>query len=145
MVRSLMTRKRQVWRLPPLAAHIPASRILCISSSGTGSGFSRRMARVVWIMSNRSVVSAIAFSFQKKGRVMHAYRKLLPCITPPARVCIAHMQKGSPLGGSADTAAEETPCRGSAATVAKEQTMPDLTSLAASLGALLKAQGHTVA
>src|SRR5262249_20697977 len=53
---------------------------------------------------------------------------------PPAGALPTQSQRKPPAGGSADTD-----------TIAKEQTMPDLTSLAASLGALLKAQGHTVA
>src|SRR5271167_5167752 len=44
---SLTTRKRQVWLLPPFAAAVPAIRIFLIISSGTGSGFSRRIERVV--------------------------------------------------------------------------------------------------
>jgi len=41
---------------PPLGAHTPASRILRISSFGTGSGLSRRIERVVLMISNRSVL-----------------------------------------------------------------------------------------
>src|SRR5215471_5596174 len=63
---SLSTRNRQRWVLPPLAAAWPANRILRISSSGTGSGFSRRIARVVWIISNRSVPSGIQFLLRGK-------------------------------------------------------------------------------
>jgi hypothetical protein len=36
---------------PPLGAHTPASSIFRINSFGTGSGFSRRMDRVVWRIS----------------------------------------------------------------------------------------------
>jgi hypothetical protein len=39
---------------PPLGAQTPASRILLTSSFGTGSGFSRRIDRVVLMISNRS-------------------------------------------------------------------------------------------
>jgi hypothetical protein len=46
--------KRQRWVLPPLGAQVPACRIYAIASSGTGSGFSRRIARVVSMISNRS-------------------------------------------------------------------------------------------
>src|SRR6516225_8107781 len=56
------TRKRQRCVLPPLAAAWPASRILRISSSGTGSGLSRLIARVEWMISNTSVPSGIPFS-----------------------------------------------------------------------------------
>src|SRR6516164_4636940 len=44
--------------LPPDGAATPASRILRISSSGTGSGFSRRIDRVVVMISKRSRVSS---------------------------------------------------------------------------------------
>ena len=40
---------------PPLGAQTPASRILRISSFDTGSGFSRRIDRVVLMISKRSV------------------------------------------------------------------------------------------
>jgi hypothetical protein len=40
--------------LPPPGAHAPASRILLISSFGTGSGFNRRIEQVVRMISNRS-------------------------------------------------------------------------------------------
>src|SRR4029079_18390257 len=59
MAASLMTRKRQRCVLPPLGAHTPAWRILRSSAAGTGSGFSRRMARVVWMISKRSVFSGM--------------------------------------------------------------------------------------
>jgi len=36
-----------------LGAHTPASKIFRISSFGTGSGFSRRIDRVVRMISNR--------------------------------------------------------------------------------------------
>src|SRR5215471_7971583 len=41
--------------LPPLGAQTPASRILRINSFGTGSGLSRRIERVVLMISNRSM------------------------------------------------------------------------------------------
>src|SRR5581483_5732108 len=50
---------RHRWLLPPFGAHTPASMILRISASGTGSGLSRRMARVVRMISKRSVVSGM--------------------------------------------------------------------------------------
>src|SRR5436190_2116728 len=53
-----MTRNRQRCILPPLGAQTPASRIFRISASGTGSGFSRRIERVVRMISKRSVVPA---------------------------------------------------------------------------------------
>src|SRR5689334_19324183 len=43
--------------LPPLGAQVPASRTFRISSRDTGSGFSRRIDRVVRIISNRSALS----------------------------------------------------------------------------------------
>ena len=63
-----MTRKRQRCVFPPLAAHTPASRILRISSSGTGSGFNRRMARVVWMISNRSLGMGFSFPLEAHHR-----------------------------------------------------------------------------
>src|SRR5262245_2540558 len=62
MAGSLMTRNRQRWVFAPFAAHTPASRMARIRSSGTGSDFSRRMARVVWMISNRSARSGMALS-----------------------------------------------------------------------------------
>jgi hypothetical protein len=53
---SLTTRHRHYRMLPPLGAHTPASRIFRIKSFGTGSGFSRRIERVVLMISNRSAV-----------------------------------------------------------------------------------------
>jgi len=50
---------------PPLGAHTPASRIFRVNSFGTGSGFSRRIDRVVRIISNKSgpwLSSGMAFS-----------------------------------------------------------------------------------
>src|SRR5205823_7912889 len=55
------TRNRQRCIFPPLGAHTPASRIVRANSFGTGSGFSRRIDRVVRIISNRSAVFAAAF------------------------------------------------------------------------------------
>src|SRR3954468_11013620 len=43
--------------LPPLGAHTPASRICRLRSAGPGALFSRRIERVVRIISNRSVVA----------------------------------------------------------------------------------------
>ena len=54
---SRITKKRQRCMFPPLGAQIPASRILRMSSFGTGSGFSRRIDRVVRMISNRSMPS----------------------------------------------------------------------------------------
>src|SRR6266850_8264008 len=59
MAWSFTTRKRQRWVLPPFGAHTPAWMILRISASGTGSGLSRRMARIVRMISKRSVVSGM--------------------------------------------------------------------------------------
>jgi len=50
----LQHQKRPVWRLP-IGRGNPSPRILRPVSSGTGSGFSRRMARVVWRISKMSV------------------------------------------------------------------------------------------
>src|SRR6266481_7391232 len=44
--------------LPPDGADTPASRIFRINSAGTGSGFSRRIDRVVAMISNRFAVSS---------------------------------------------------------------------------------------
>jgi hypothetical protein len=50
--------------LPPLGAQVPASKIFRISSFGTGSGLSRRIDRVVRIISNRwaALEGALAYS-----------------------------------------------------------------------------------
>ena len=56
--RSRITRNRQRCMLPPLGAQTLASRILRISSFGTGSGFSRRIDRVVRMISNKSAAFA---------------------------------------------------------------------------------------
>jgi hypothetical protein len=58
----LTTRNRQRWVLPPLGAHWAACRILLISSYGTGSGFSRRIARIVLMTSKMSIVPGMASS-----------------------------------------------------------------------------------
>src|SRR5215469_5502869 len=54
--RSRITKNRQRCIFPPLGAQTPASRIFRISSFGTGSGFSRRIDRVVLMISNTSVL-----------------------------------------------------------------------------------------
>src|SRR5262245_51885908 len=64
-----MTRNRQRWVLPPLGAQVPACRIFRISSSGTGSGFRRRMARMVCMVSKRSGIGAFLSSF-RGGRII---------------------------------------------------------------------------
>jgi hypothetical protein len=74
---------------PPLGAHMPASRILRTSSFGTGSGFSRRIDRVVRIISNRSAVFAAA------SDIVHA---------PVLRAVIVASKP--PLGGRATMPAE---------------------------------------
>src|SRR6516162_7472542 len=53
---SRITKNRQRCIFPPLGAQTPASRILRINSFGTGSGFSRRIERVVRMISNRSAL-----------------------------------------------------------------------------------------
>src|SRR5207302_1884531 len=50
---SRIMRNRQRCMLPPDGAEIPASRIFRINAPCTGSGFSRRIDRVVAIISNR--------------------------------------------------------------------------------------------
>src|SRR5712671_3329342 len=52
-----MTRNRHDCILPPFAAKVPASSTCLSSAAGTGSGFSRRMDRVVRMISNRSCPS----------------------------------------------------------------------------------------
>src|SRR6516225_2575594 len=51
---SRTTRNRQRCIFPPLGAQTPASMIFRLYSFGTGSGLSRRIERVVRIISNRS-------------------------------------------------------------------------------------------
>src|SRR5215472_14539624 len=57
---SRTTRNRHRCIFPPLGAQTPASRIFRIKLFGTGSGFSRRIERVVLMISNRSAVFAVA-------------------------------------------------------------------------------------
>src|SRR6266851_6527375 len=57
---SRITRNRQRCIFPPLGAQTPASRIFRINSFGTGSGLSRRIDRVVRMISNRSAVFGAA-------------------------------------------------------------------------------------
>src|SRR6185437_17182099 len=54
---SRMTRNRHDCILPPLAAKVPACSTWFSNAFGTGSGFSRRMDRVVRMISNRSCPS----------------------------------------------------------------------------------------
>src|ERR1700758_2465354 len=57
---SRITRNRQRCIFPPLGAQTPASRIFRMRSFGTGSGFSRRIDRVVRMISNRSALFAVS-------------------------------------------------------------------------------------
>src|SRR5215472_2923488 len=71
---SRMTRNRQRCMLPPDDADTPASRILRINSAGTGSGFKRRIDRVVAMISNRSgVFSGITSS---RGNCSSSYNRI---------------------------------------------------------------------
>ena len=62
-------------RVPPIRSRNASLKNLTNQSSGTGSGFKRRMARVEWMISNRSVFSAIIFSFTRaidgKGGILN--------------------------------------------------------------------------
>src|SRR5260370_28696197 len=51
--------KRQCWVSPPVGAHVAASSISQMSSSATESCFSRRIARVGRIASNRLIFRSI--------------------------------------------------------------------------------------
>src|SRR5258708_29018468 len=64
---SIPTKKRIFCVFPPLAAPSPAWRIFWISSSGTGSGFSRRMDRVVVMISNTSSILSSLLSASCHG------------------------------------------------------------------------------
>src|SRR5262245_62939631 len=57
--RSVMTRKRATWRLPPFGAFAAASRTRWRSSAGIGSGLKRRMARWVKIASPTDIDSRL--------------------------------------------------------------------------------------
>ncbi len=50
--------KRQRCILPPDGADVPASRTFRIKAAGTGSGFNRRIERVVCIISKRTDTSS---------------------------------------------------------------------------------------
>src|SRR5215472_2469735 len=67
---SLMTRNRQRCIFPPLGARTPASRILRINSLGTGSGFNRRIERVVLMISNRSAVWGVRQAWRPRWRAI---------------------------------------------------------------------------
>src|SRR3970040_1751045 len=54
-----MTMKFQGWRLPPLGALTAASRSFQMSSSGTGSGLRRRIARWLLMASNMSTGASL--------------------------------------------------------------------------------------
>ena len=56
--RSRTTRNLQRCMLPPEGADTPASRIFLTKAGGTGSGFNRRIERVVCMISNRTETSS---------------------------------------------------------------------------------------
>src|ERR1700748_3296736 len=74
---SRITRNRQRCIFPPLGAQTPASRILRISSFGTGSGFSHRIDRADRMISNRSAVFGVA------SGVVFSVIRLLRCDVLP--------------------------------------------------------------
>ena len=57
IARSVSTRKRAGWLLPPLGALVAASRISRMSSTGIGSGRNRRIDRWVNIASPSGMAS----------------------------------------------------------------------------------------
>src|SRR6516225_975625 len=61
--------KAQLCALPPEGARVAASRILVISSSGTGSGFKRRKDRAEYIASNRPISGIVAATSAQIDRV----------------------------------------------------------------------------
>src|SRR4051812_8575623 len=59
--------KRQFCMLPPLGARTAASRIFACTSTGMTSGFTRRIARVVYSASKRSISSLLGFAVRLPG------------------------------------------------------------------------------
>src|SRR5215472_2950805 len=114
---SRITKKRQRCMFPPLGAQTPASRILRISSFGTGSGFNRRIDRVVRMISNRSeawiswhgvlagaqlvqprLSDEIA---QRKDRLMGPIARICPLPGRPAEVMLrAPIDRSTKEGGA---------------------------------------------
>src|SRR5208282_4685935 len=83
-----MTRNRQRCMLPPDGANTPASRIFRINSSGTGSGFNRRIDRVVAMISNRSEVSSGIAILVSVGLGAHAGPRGCLLREPTNRGCL---------------------------------------------------------
>src|SRR3990172_6147292 len=76
---SRMTMKFQGWRLPPLGAFTAASSSFQMSSSGTGSGLRRRIARWVLMASKMSTGYLLAPpQVSTEGVAGHASRGDLP-------------------------------------------------------------------
>jgi hypothetical protein len=80
--------------LPPDGADTPASRIFRINSAGTGSGFKRRIDRVVAMISNRSgAFSGITSSRETVRLHIAGYR--MPMLD------LGHVQR-TPIRGASD-------------------------------------------
>jgi len=60
---SCMTTNRHGCELPPLGAFVPASMTFQMSCSGTGSGFSRRIARSEPMIVKTSVSIDVLFAY----------------------------------------------------------------------------------
>src|SRR5262245_62072644 len=63
---SRTTTKSQPWLLPGLEALVAAFSTLRISSSGTGSGFSQRIARQVSIASSASIAASFSNGLRER-------------------------------------------------------------------------------
>src|SRR6266481_1085408 len=90
--------------LPLDGADTPASRIFRINSAGTGSGFSRRIDRVVAIISNRFAVSSGMIPSRPSVRLhIPGYTK--------ARAELGHVQVGLSAGSPQGSASHQFPLR----------------------------------
>ena len=109
--RSRTTKNRHRCIFPPLGAQTPASRIFRISSFGTGSGFIRRIDRVVRMISNTSAVFANSSGMISSRLLASAYvhrfdvRRTVPfrslmglvafLVLMSAEACMAHTVAGT--------------------------------------------------
>src|SRR3954469_4147823 len=86
--RSVTTTNSNAWRFEPLGPHVAASTSFSSSSSGTGSGLSRRMARIVLMTAKSASGSAVMAvdEDQVAGRCLAADRldRLVGVRAPPA-------------------------------------------------------------
>src|SRR5215510_3307919 len=73
---SVTAMKNHGCRFPPLGANVPASHTLRINSGGTGSGLSRRIARVVRMPSKSGTSSPMRPIVSRMRKRKHRLREL---------------------------------------------------------------------